>query len=175
MHGPGDTHPSSHQPATEHVERESPLTTKALVTGINGPAGSATVAFLRLRGLCVVWTDICPAESIVDSFFLVPRGDDPCFEDAILAVVSGERPVLLVPTVSEELAVVSRFKHRLRALGVHLFISEPGVVDLANDKLDTATQLHELRIPVPRTLLLSEMQGVMEAGERLLMTTLEGD
>jgi carbamoylphosphate synthase large subunit len=48
-----------------------------------------------------------------------------------------------------------------------VFISEPAVVDLANDKFDTATQLKELRIPVPKTLLLSELRSVTEAGEGL--------
>jgi len=137
------------------------------VTGVGGPAGRATATFLRQRGINVIGTDIQQVESIVDSFHLVPRGDDPCFEDSILSLVSLERPVLLIPTVSEELPIVSRFRHRLRALGVHVFISEPAVVDLANDKFDTATQLKELRIPVPKTLLLSEIRSVREVGESL--------
>jgi carbamoylphosphate synthase large subunit len=167
MHGHTDIHPNYHQSIIESVEGESPLTRKVLVTGVGGPAGRATVIFLRQRGINVIGTDVQQVESIVDSFHLVPRGDDPCFEDAILSLVSRERPVLLIPTVSEELPIVSRFRHRLRALGVHVFISEPAVVDLANDKFDTATQLKELRIPVPKTLLLSEIRSVREVGESL--------
>jgi carbamoylphosphate synthase large subunit len=143
------------------------LTKKVLVTGVGGPAGRATATFLRQRGISVIGTDIQQVESIVDSFHLMPRGDDPCFEDAMLNLVSHERPVLLIPTVSEELSVVSKSRHRLHALGVHVFISEPAVVDLSNDKFDTATRLKELRIPVPKTLLLSELRSMTEAGEGL--------
>lgn len=138
-----------------------------LVTGVGGPSGRATATFLRQRGISVIGTDIQQVEPIVDSFHLVPRGDDTGFEDAILTLVSRERPVLLVPTVCKELPAISRFRHRLRALGVHVFISEPAVVDLTNDKFDTATQLKELKIPVPKTHLLCATESVADVGERL--------
>lgn len=159
--------PTCHQPVIESVEGKSQLTKKVLVTGVGGLAGRATVAFLRQREIHIIGTDIRRVESIVDSLHLVPRGDDPGFEDAILTLVSREHPLLLIPTVSEELPTMSRFRHRLRALGVQVFISEPAVVDLANDTFETVSQLRELRIPVPRTLLLSELRSVTEAGESL--------
>jgi carbamoyl-phosphate synthase large subunit len=167
MQWPTDIHLKYHQPTTEDVEGGSPLTKKVLVTGVGGPAGRATATFLRQRGINVIGTDIRHVEEVCDTFHRVPRGDDPSFTDAILSLVSRERPVLLIPTVSEELPTVSRLRHRLRALGVQVFISEPAVVDLANDKFDTVTQLKELRIPVPETLILSGRHGVTEAGESL--------
>jgi len=160
-------HLKYHQLTTDDVEGGFPLTKRVLVTGVGGPAGRAVTTFLRQRGITVIGTDIRHVEEISDAFHLVPRGDDPKFTDAILTLISRERPVLLIPTVSEELSTVSRLRHRLRALGVQVFISEPALVDLANDKFDTVTQLKELRIPVPETLILSGRQGVTEAGESL--------
>jgi carbamoyl-phosphate synthase large subunit len=89
------------------------------------------------------------------------------FEEAIFELVARERPALLVPTVPGELSSMSRFKQRLRALGVQLFLSEPAVLDLADDKYRTALQLREQRIPTPRTLLASNHHDYADMGETL--------
>lgn len=126
-----------------------------LVTGVGGPAGKAVTAFLRNRGIKVIGTDIRDVDNHVDEFHVVPRGDDPQFVDALLELLKETHPSLMIPTVSEELPAVSRIRSQIRALGVTMFISDPDVVDLANDKLMTATRLSTQGIPVPRTFSLS--------------------
>ena len=126
-----------------------------LVTGVGGPAGNAVTAFLRNRGIKVIGADIRDVDNHVDEFHVVPRGDDPQFVDALLELLKKTHPSLMIPTVSEELPAVSRIRNQIRALGVRMFISDPDVVDLANDKLMTATRLSTQGIPVPRTFSLS--------------------
>ena len=126
-----------------------------LVTGVGGPAGKAVTAFLRNRGIKVIGTDIRDVDNHVDEFHVVPRGDDPQFVDALLELLKETHPSLMIPTVSEELPAVSRIRSQIRALGVTMFISDPDVVDLANDKLMTATRLSTQGIPVPMTFSLS--------------------
>ena len=126
-----------------------------LVTGVGGPAGNAVTAFLRNRGIKVIGADIRDVDNHVDEFHVVPRGDDPQFVDALLELLKKTHPSLMIPTVSEELPAVSRIRNQIRDLGVRMFISDHDVVDLANDKLMTATRLSTQGIPVPRTFSLS--------------------
>lgn len=123
-----------------------------LVTGVGGPAGRASASFLSAQGIRVIGTDILDVCAAVDEFHLVPRGDDPEFVPAILDLLRFAHPFLLIPTVSEELPAIARAREMVRMLGVGLYISDPDVVDLANDKLATARMLDELGIPVPKTL-----------------------
>lgn len=143
------------------------MSRKIVVTGVGGPAGRATATFFRQRGFHVVGTDIIPVASGVDTFALVPRGDHPDFPGAILALLVRERPVMIVPTVSEELPIMSGMKTRIHRTGVQMFISDPAAVGIANDKLLTAMKLREHGIPVPRTLSREELSDVCEAGEHL--------
>jgi carbamoylphosphate synthase large subunit len=124
----------------------------ALVTGIGGPAGRATTRFLRNQGVRIIGTDIVRVEADVDEFHIVPRGDSADFADALLELISTTKPSLVIPTVSEELPTISRTRDTIRALGANLFIGDPFVVDVANDKLMTARILDAAGIPVPKTL-----------------------
>jgi carbamoyl-phosphate synthase large subunit len=151
----------------DFYRKGSRLISKVLVTGVGGPAGRAATRFLREKGIHVLGTDIQRADTVVDSFHLVPRGDDPGFNDAILDLIVHERPALVIPTVSEELSKMSSIRNRIRALGVHVFISEPAVVDLANDKLKTVMMLRALGIPVPRTVSVLEASAATCAGNHL--------
>jgi predicted ATP-grasp superfamily ATP-dependent carboligase len=109
----------------------------ALVTGIGGPAGRATTRFLRNQGVRIIGTDIVRVEADVDEFHIVPRGDSADFADALLELIS---------------TTISRTRDTIRALGANLFIGDPFVVDVANDKLMTARILDAAGIPVPKTL-----------------------
>ena len=140
---------------------------KALITGVGGPAGRAVTTYFLERGWSVSGTDSAAVNSPVQSFDLVPRGDDPLFMNAILELLDREKPSLLVPTVSEELPSIARSREEIRCLGTDVFISNPEVVDILNDKYLTARTLGGLGIPVPRTLLPSDVISLEEAGIHL--------
>jgi carbamoylphosphate synthase large subunit len=143
------------------------LKQKVIVTGVGGPAGRAATAFFRQRGFHVIGTDIQHVDTIVESFALVPRGDDNSFSRAVLELIVREKPVLMVPTVSEELGAVARIKREIQALGVLVFISEPDMVDCANDKLSTAKRLLEHGIPVPATFSTADAVSMEDVEKHL--------
>ncbi len=73
---------------------------RVLITGVGGPAGRASTLWFREKGFEVHGTDITPVETVTDSFSIIPRGDDPGFNDAILDIVRSERPLLFLCTVT---------------------------------------------------------------------------
>jgi carbamoylphosphate synthase large subunit len=140
---------------------------KIVVTGVGGPAGRAVASYFSESGFSVVGTDIAFVGSGLDGFFRVPRGDSPAFPSALMDILRMERPLLFVPTVTEELPQAARLKERISALGIRMFSSEPQSVDIANDKYLTACVLSDAKIPVPRTLADDEVKSAAVAGEIL--------
>jgi carbamoyl-phosphate synthase large subunit len=126
-------------------------TTCAFVTGVGGPAGRATAAFLREQGVAVVVAD---ARRLDEEPGLVPLplATDPAFVPALLGELKARRAELLVPTVTEELPLVARERGDLRASGCAVFISSPEAAEAANDKWLTVQALARAGVGVPRSL-----------------------
>lgn len=124
---------------------------KILVTGVGGPAGRSIATYLQKKGFNITGTDITSAEAPMDAFYVVPQAKDNSFRSAILDIIRKEKISLFVPTVTEELPVVSRLKEVVNGLGCAVYISPVNAVDIANDKLQTALFMAEHDIPVPVT------------------------
>lgn len=122
-----------------------------LITGVGGPAGRSVATYLRNKGFNITGTDIIEAEAPVDTFYIVPQAKDNSFPTAILDLVRKAGISLLIPTVTEELSVVSRLKEAIKKLGCEVYISPFPAVDIANDKLKTAVFMAEHNITVPVT------------------------
>src|SRR3990172_13379552 len=120
-----------------------------MITGIGGLAGRSAVSYFRRNGVPVIGTDIREVETPVESFYIIPPGGDPLFAATLLGIIKRERPSLLIPTVSEELPVISRLKKVIEAEGCTVLISPPAAVDITNDKLKTAMIMAGHGIPVP--------------------------
>jgi len=122
---------------------------KILVTGIGGPAGKSAVTYFIEKGFPVIGTDIRDVDINAGEFRLVPPATDPSYAGTLLKMIKEKRPSLLVPTVTEELLVVSKLRKEIEALGCVLFISPPEAVEIANDKLKTCRFMEKNGIPVP--------------------------
>jgi carbamoyl-phosphate synthase large subunit len=125
------------------------MTGHILITGIGGPAGRSAVNYFRRNGVPVIGTDIREVETPVESFYIIPPAGDPLFAATLLGIIKKERPSLLIPTVSEELPIISRLKRPIEGEGCTVLISPPAAVDIANDKLKTAMIMAGHGIPVP--------------------------
>jgi carbamoylphosphate synthase large subunit len=123
-----------------------------LVTSVGGPTGRAVASWLSWRELRVIGTDVRLVHSSSWEARRVPPVGDPSYLDALLTLVHGEGPALLVPTASEELPVVARLRDALHALRCALVMGEPAGVDVAADKHLTAEALAWAGVPVPRSL-----------------------
>lgn len=140
---------------------------KILITGVGGPAGRACASFFREAGFHVIGTDIIRLDAQVDEFCVVPPGDSPEFEYAIMQILEGERPLMFVPTVTEELPQAARLKERIQGLGIRTYISNGEAIRIANDKYLTAIHLAFRSIAVPKTFADEDTKSAMEAGEIL--------
>ena len=140
---------------------------KIVITGVGGPAGRASAVFFREAGFHIVGTDIVHVAAPVDELSIVPPGDSPEFEYALMRVLEHGKPRLFIPTVTEELPQAARLKERIRGLGVRTYLSNAEAIRIANDKYLTAIHLAFRSIAVPRTFADEDVRSAMEAGEIL--------
>jgi carbamoyl-phosphate synthase large subunit len=134
-----------------------------VVTGVGGPAGRAAATWFAGRGLTVVGTDVRDVAGPWARFRLVPPALDPGYPAALLALLAEEDAALLVPTVTEELALVAGIHAAVHAAGCALAMGAPGGVEIANDKLRTAEALAARGVSVPRTLPASAPRASLAA------------
>lgn len=104
-----------------------------LVTGVGGPAGRATASFFRQKGFRVI-------------------GTDPSYRKSLLDLIDQERPILVVPTLSEVISTVSLCWQEINSLATMVFISHPDAVEIMDDKYYTGVRLRDLGIATPRTV-----------------------
>ena len=135
------------------------LELRVLVTGVGGPAGKATVHFFKQKRSYVLGTDIRQVETEATDFFKILPAVDPSYIFNLLSLIEEFGISLLVPTVTEELVVVSQAKEMIKELGCQVFIPSPEYTKIANDKFLTAQFLKAHGIPTPRTVLQEEINS----------------
>ncbi len=122
-----------------------------MITGIGGPAGKSAVDYLRKRGYSTIGTDSREITAPADLFYKVPGADHASFTDSLIRIIKERRPSLLIPTVSEELPIISALKKTIERFGCMVFISPSAATDIVHDKFKTATYMHQHGIPSPRS------------------------
>jgi len=133
--------------------------TGVLVTGAGGGVGQGIIKALQGSRHPVVAADADPLAVGLHAAAvarLVPRADAPDFVDAVLAVCREEDCRIVFPGLDTELAVLARARPRFEALGLHLVVSHPDVVRIADDKLATAEFLTAHGWPAPRTAVFDD-------------------
>lgn len=125
---------------------------RVLVTGAAGPAGRSLLDQLGERAIAAVGCDLSPSPR-PDGVRVhqVPAATDPRFVPALATLAARERADLVIPTVSEELPVLSRAGLERTLIG------PPAAVETAADKLLTARALAAAGVAVPFTFAASEM------------------
>ncbi|MGZ4636741.1 ATP-grasp domain-containing protein [Oryzihumus sp.] len=135
-----------------------------LVTGAGGPAGRSLAAQLASRGYRVVCADMSltgPGGEPAPWHVLPPAGHRE-FIGELLALARRVGADLVVPTVSEELAVVAAHGDLARHQGVDVLVSPWSGVVAANDKLATCLALEAAGVPVPAHALPSRLAATPE-------------
>ncbi|MEX2695720.1 ATP-grasp domain-containing protein [Rhizobium mongolense] len=103
-----------------------------------------------------------PACRSADASYAVPACDDPGFVSALREIASREKIDLIVPTIDPELPALAGAMDDFAALGCRVHVSQPAVVDIVRDKLETMTVLAAAGVPVPRTIALEEFASTSE-------------
>lgn len=77
---------------------------------------------------------LAPACHVSDQSFTVPRVTSPEYIDQLLQLCLNNQIKLVVPTIDTELLVLSENIEYFKQQGIHLLVSEPGLVRECRDK-----------------------------------------
>lgn len=139
-----------------------------LVTGVGGPAGRSLVDQLLGRGFDVVGVDLGPVRHARVRCARVPAADDPGFAMALLGIATGTDARLVIPTVTEELAVPELGSLGLDSPGGPRVVLGPlPAISVAADRWLTCQRLERAHVPVPRHALPSEVPTPADIVDRL--------
>lgn len=82
-------------------------------------------------------TELSSALQLCDKKFLVKPIAHPDYIRQLLSIVKTNRVKLLVPTIDTDLLLLARNKPRFARLGCRVLVSEPGVIEICQDKRKT--------------------------------------
>jgi carbamoylphosphate synthase large subunit len=136
-----------------------------IVTGVGGPAGRNVSDLLVKQNLHVIGVDMHPVEMTGGDFQQVPAALDDRFIDALYAIAKKARPVLIIPTVTEELPVLASDWRWNKDMPLLLSTAEG--IHIANDKYLTCKLLAERDISVPRFALPSKLRSPDELADQI--------
>ncbi len=136
-----------------------------MITGIGSHAGRSAVTYFKAKSFQVTGTDTREVKRPVDSFYLTPKADDMNFTSTMMDIIRRERPSLLIPTLTEELPVISSIRKEIEWEGCNVLISSPTAIDIANDRLKTSIIMAGHGIAVPA--FCDEVTPVDEIADKL--------
>ena len=133
--------------------------TGVLVTGVGGIVGQQVLKSLEGTGHRLIGADAsesAPGLYAADRGYLVPMARDPRYVDRLIEIAAAEGARYLFAGLDMELPLFARAADRFRRAGITPIISSAEVVDLADDKLETALFLRRHGFPSLRTIDLAE-------------------
>ncbi|MEU4692476.1 ATP-grasp domain-containing protein [Actinoplanes sp. NPDC023714] len=134
------------------------------VTGAGGPAGVAVIQALQAAGDEVLALDANPdgvGLRLAGHSAVLPRADQPGYEESLLAIMHEHRPLALVCTVAEEYHALAPLAGRLDELGVRTWLPDPASAETCLDKIAFATALHAAGVPHPATAWTAGTAGLV--------------
>ncbi len=100
-----------------------------------------------------------------DKAYTVPRVDSSEYIPAILEICQSENIGLVVSLFDIDLPYLAKARKQFTEKGIELVVSDPWVIDVANDKWATWQYLSEQGIPTPRTFLdVDAVSSEIQAG-----------
>jgi carbamoyl-phosphate synthase large subunit len=126
-----------------------------LVTGVGGGVGQSIIKALAGSDLVAVGVDadeLASGLQAVPVAYRVPRAGDPAYLDSLLDLCARERCALVLPGLDPELPVLATAVGRFAEAGVTVVVSDPDVIRIADDKLETAAFLAKGGFPAPCTV-----------------------
>ena len=133
------------------------------ITGVGGPAGVVCIKALEDRGLSLVGMDANPLSAgfkLVKKSYVVPYARDIQFIPKVLEISNREKIDILIPTVDEELVVLSENKDKFSAVGTKVAASGRDSIENCLDKWVFYKEVKRLDIPTPETWLPEDVENV---------------
>lgn len=104
----------------------------------------------------IVVTDInplSPAVYFADRAYKVPLSTDPSYVSELLEICAAERIALLVPTIDDEIPVLSAARTEFAAIGVRVACSPEATARVCTDKFETCRMLARHGVPAATSWL----------------------
>jgi carbamoyl-phosphate synthase large subunit len=136
----------------------NPSAPRVLVTGVGGPSGICILRALADRPVTLLAGDIDPYAAGLylvepDRRVILPRGDDECFVDIVLAWCRRHSVDVLVPTVDSELMPLAARRAELEHSGVRLVLAPLETLEVCLDKWALHARCHD-QVRTPATVLI---------------------
>lgn len=137
---------------------------RILVTGVGGGVGQGIIkAIKRIDDLelTIVAADMSPLAAglyTADEALIVPAARDPQYVEKLIRLCREHRIDLYLPGTDIELAVAAEHAERVEeACGTRVLVCPPSVVEIADDKKQTAHFLRDHGFPYPETWEVDEI------------------
>lgn len=161
---------------------------KILITGVGAPGAPSIIKCLRNnneREIYLVGVDInekASCRKLVDSFYVVPKGDDPKFIDSIMDICIKENVQIIIPLVTKELYAFSYNRDYFLNKCIQVSVMEFERLKIVNNKGKLLSKLNELSIDTPDFIIcnsVSEIEsGIIKMGypnRPVCVKTVEGN
>lgn len=147
---------------------------KVFITGAGAPGAPGIIKSLRKvaeREIIVIGGDANLSNSVgaglLDKVFQIPYAEAPEFAERILEICIKEKVDVIIPLVTRELMVFSRNKDIFLRNGIHISVSDPGPLEIANNKYLLMKFCMENNIPAPDFQLVSSFAEFRKAAKEL--------
>lgn len=144
------------------------MSIRVLVTGAGALLGQGILRSLRRsnRDYYVIGVDPSPLSAGLywaDKRYLVPMATDENYLTEVEKVIVKERPDVLLIGTDVELLIFAEQRERLEAdHKMHVVVSNPNVVAIADDKFKTYEFLKEHQFPYPKSALADGAHALVE-------------
>lgn len=147
---------------------------KVLVTGAGAPGISGVIYSLKRnydnRKVEIIGADINPdviGKYICDKFYLVPSPDKENFIEEILSICKKKDIRVILPLVTKELFVFSKFKKEFEKANISVVVSDYESIILSNDKFELMKKCEKIGIPVPKYFKVNNMKDMVKYAKEL--------
>lgn len=100
-------------------------------------------------------TELSPALQLCDRRFIVKPTTHTGYIKQLLSIIKANRVKLLIPTVDLDLKRMAQNKAKFAALGCRVLVSDPGIIDICQDKRNTYKFLLSNNFNTPATISIN--------------------
>lgn len=134
---------------------------KIAISGVGGGVGQSVIKSLYNSGYELVGLDgevLGAGLYAVPSSYVIPYANHSEFIPEVLDICRKEKVSLLFPGLDAELKPLSVHREAFKAIGTIVVVSDPGIIDISDNKLLTYRELTKIGINVPFTQRLEYLE-----------------
>jgi len=147
---------------------------KVLVTGAGAPGISGVIYSLKKnydnRKVEIIGADInsdVVGKYLCDKFYSIPSPDKENFIEEVVSICKKEDIDIILPLVTKELFVFSKFKKEFKKEGISVLVSDYDSIILANDKFELIKKCEKIGIPVPKYFKVNNKEDMIKYAKEL--------